>query len=85
MLNETTADILSNSTIQHFFSKSSKGLIRHRKQPIMQIVLEVMANFGCFKVKVGVTYNAVPVTNLTRTVSQVSEDTGQNFRSLETL
>lgn len=32
---------------------------------------------------VGVTYNAVTVTNLTRTISQVSEDAGQNFRDIQ--
>lgn len=77
MLNETTSEILNNSIIQqHFFSKSSKGLIRHRQEPITPIALEVMANFGYFRIKVG-------VTNLTRTVSQVSEDTGQNFSDLQ--
>lgn len=49
----------------------------------MQIVLEVMANCGYFRIKMGVTYKAVPGTNLTRTVSQVSEDSGQHFRDLQ--
>lgn len=32
---------------------------------------------------VGVTYNAVTTTNMTRAVSHISEDSGQNFRNIQ--
>lgn len=45
------------------------------------MVLGVMAIMTVIAgLMVGVTYNAATVTILTRTISQVSEDAGQNFR-----